>query len=191
MKSLVFLSVLLLSFGCTSIQNHSQKVWVLVPYENFPLSYLKNAATQLAEINPHIKVIAHQHLPKQAFYKQRSRFRADTLIRVLRDQFGKDTLAIGLTTKDISITKNGVNDWGIYGLGFRPGKACVISIFRLEKNKQDQLQKVILHEIGHTLGLNHCKVKNCYMRDAEGGNPLNELTQFCASCSRKLNLPTN
>lgn len=183
------MSILLLGFGCYN-QYQAPKVWVMIPYEDFPSTYLKNAAAQLKETNPNIVVSSPLKLPKQAYYVERGRYRADTLIRVLRDQFGDDTLAIGLTTQDISTTQNGVADWGIYGLGFRPGKSCVISTFRLAENKQEQLQKVILHEIGHTLGLDHCKVKTCYMRPAEGGNPLDELSHFCASCSKKINFPS-
>ena len=55
-----------------------------------------------------------------------------------------------------------------------------------KKNKTEQFYKVALHELGHTEGLPHCKNKTCLMRDAEGGNPLNEEKEFCISCKKYL-----
>ncbi|MFB9845298.1 hypothetical protein [Mucilaginibacter ginsenosidivorans] len=94
-----------------------------------------------------------------------------------------DTVVIGLTDKDISTRKGSINDWGIMGLGFQPGNACVISTFRLSKERRmDQFYKLALHELGHTQGLPHCNKRTCLMRDAEGGNHLDEETGFCESC---------
>ena len=87
----------------------------------------------------------------------------------------------------ISTTKNEIKDFGVMGLGFRPGNACVASSFRLSKqNKLDQLFKVAIHELGHTQGLPHCEVKTCFMRDAEGKNQTNDEKEFCSSCKIKL-----
>src|SRR6202000_1310347 len=107
-------------------------------------------------------------LPQSAYYSPRNRYRADSIISYL-DRFGRaDTVIIGLTAKDISMNKGNIKDWGIMGLGFQPGNACVISAFRLSKsNLSEQLYKIALHELGHTQGLPHCKNKICYMRDAE------------------------
>lgn len=69
------------------------------------------------------------------------------------------------------------------GLGYCPGKACVASSFRLSPQKrQQQFFKVAIHELGHTQGLAHCAIKTCLMRDAEGGNHLDEETDFCQKC---------
>lgn len=69
------------------------------------------------------------------------------------------------------------------GLGYRPGKSCVVSDFRMAgKNSNQQFYKVVLHELGHTEGLSHCTVKTCLMRDAEGGNHLDEEKDFCKKC---------
>lgn len=48
------------------------------------------------------------------------------------------------------------------------------------------MYKVLVHEIGHTEGLDHCPEKTCLMRDAEGGNPLDEETDFCERCKAHL-----
>ena len=73
------------------------------------------------------------------------------------------------------------------GLGYQPGSACVVSTFRLSKeNLAEHYFKVSIHELGHTQGLPHCAVNTCFMRDAKGGNPLNEETDFCPACKSHL-----
>ena len=101
----------------------------------------------------------------------------------------KNTLII--TEKDICHFKDKLRpDYGIFGLGLRPGKTCVISIFRLKRgvSKQktlERLEKVVLHEIGHNLGLNHCfNNKECMMNDACGTIKQvdKEKVWFCKKC---------
>ena len=58
---------------------------------------------------------------------------------------------IGLTSKDISVTKGNIADYGVMGLGYRPGNACVASNFRLSKSGESQFYKIALHELGHLL----------------------------------------
>ena len=91
---------------------------------------------------------------------------------------------IGITTVDISASKGDNPDWGVMGLGFRPGKAAVASNFRM--NNKEDFWKVAIHELGHTAGLPHCPVKTCFMRNAHGGNPTAEEKEFCSGCKKTL-----
>ena len=119
-------------------------------------------------------------IPEEAYYPPRNRYRADTIIRKLSDKTEKGFVTLGLTNKEISVTKGEIKDFGVMGLGYRPGKACVASSFRVNKRRRLQQHfKVAIHEIGHTQGLPHCPNKTCFMRDAEGGNPTDELIDFC------------
>lgn len=123
-------------------------------------------------------------LPHTAYYSPRNRYRADSLVDFLHRATPNNIVTIGLTEKDISITKGSVVDWGIMGLGLCPGNACIVSTFRLTNtNLQNQLYKLVLHELGHTQGLQHCANAGCLMRDAEGGNPLNDEKTFCTACA--------
>lgn len=66
-----------------------------------------------------------------------------------------------------------IKEYGIIGLGYRPGTTCVVSTFRIKNTTKekftDRLIKVTLHEVGHNLGLPHCKYdKKCLMNDANG-----------------------
>lgn len=81
-----------------------------------------------------------------------------------------------ITEKDIAYhnKKRNVKEWGIIGLGYRPGTVCVVSTYRIKKNVSngkfvERLRKVSLHEIGHNLGIDHCvKDPICLMNDANG-----------------------
>ena len=141
----------------------------------------------MLKVYPYVTLLKPIELPSSAFYKARNRYRADSIIAQLQRKSTKETVILALTGKDISTTKKGVGDWGIMGLGFRPGNACVASDFRLSgKEKLMQFFKVSIHEIGHTQGLPHCPVKTCFMRDAEGRNPTNEEVDFCPKCKEVL-----
>ena len=74
---------------------------------------------------------------------------------------------IGITSKDVSTTMGKHADWGVFGLGELGGDACVVSTFRIGDGKR-RLEKVAVHEVGHTLGLPHCPTKRCVMNDALG-----------------------
>jgi archaemetzincin len=98
-----------------------------------------------------------------------------------------------LTEKDICYRKDKSNpEWGIFGLGIRPGKTCIVSVFRLKRgvSKQktfERLEKVALHEIGHNLGLKHCTYnKECMMNDANGTIKQvdDEKVWFCEKCTK-------
>lgn len=143
--------------------------------------------SKLKSVCPNITLLNPAPLPDQARYEPRNRYRANKLIYWLKDRVNDDEVVIGLTSKDISTTKNEIKDFGVMGLGFNPGKACIVSTFRLNKQHlQQQLFKVSVHELGHTRGLDHCSEKTCFMRDAKGGNPIDEEKEFCESCRKFL-----
>jgi archaemetzincin len=112
---------------------------------------------------------------------------------------------VGLTNKDISITKykgpSGeikeptwqYRDFGIYGLGRVGGKACVVSSNRLRKNGTgaqfyQRLCRIACHEVGHVLGLHHCSQKACLMNDAnEKITTIDKSTgNLCEKCWSKI-----
>ncbi|KQW97517.1 Zn-dependent protease [Flavobacterium sp. Root420] len=189
-----FLILLFSLISCTNRNNensvekiHSKKVIVIQPLGNFELEQSNKVFSEIRTINPNVVLRQNIPFPENAYYKPRHRYRADSIIKSLRNTIGKDSVIVGLSHFDISTTKNGIKDWGIMGLGYRPGKSCVVSDFRVSvKNKNQQFYKLVLHELGHTAGLPHCKVKTCLMRDAEGGNPLDEEKDFCENCTKFL-----
>jgi archaemetzincin len=97
-----------------------------------------------------------------------------------------------ITEKDIAHYKSSAHpEWGILGLGKKPGKICVVSTYRMGKEEEvsERLKKVTVHELGHNFSLDHCtNDTTCIMRAADGKiQQIDQVKlQFCKSCKRKL-----
>ncbi len=158
------------------------------PYSDIPEKYVAYVFKELSKIYPNIQIKKAIVLPQQAYFEPRKRYKADTLIDRLRSVTPAGHVTIGMTNKDISTTKGNIADYGIMGLGYQPGKSCVVSYFRLSKKADvfEQFFKLSIHEHGHTQGLPHCPVKTCFMRDAEGKNHTDEEKEFCPKCKAHL-----
>jgi archaemetzincin len=161
------------------------KVLLIQPLGDFDTQLARENLRSLTNNFPSSRLLPSIPLYPNAYYKPRDRFRADSILKFTRYKYGIDTLMLLMTHRDISVTKNRIKDWGIMGLAHRPGNVCVVSTYRLDQSKLvEQLYKVSIHELGHTQGLPHCPVKTCYMRDASGGNLLDEEKGFCPSCKK-------
>jgi len=132
-------------------------------------------------------------LPTEAYFKARNRYRAPIILEYLKTIHGYDKI-IGVTSNDISTTSRGVYDWGVLGLGYCPGKSCVISTYRMKTSNKalfkERFIKIALHELGHTMGIPHCaKDLKCFMSDAEGTvrSVDREEMSLCSSCKKILN----
>jgi len=171
------------------------------------------AETELAEMESTIKhmygfnvvVLPGRPMPEDAFVNLKSpRYRADKLIAWLKAvRPDSADYILGITNSDISTTKRNklgrilepkwkYEDWGIMGLGYRPGPSCVVSTFRLKTNKKalftERLKKVAVHELGHNLGLPHCPNPGCVMNDAnESVKTIDRAKlEICVKCQQKI-----
>lgn len=155
------------------------------------ITYLRNHIGDFYKVE--VKILNTASLPANAFYSLRKRYVADSLLQHLKTKsLNPDVYVLGLTSKDISTQNEGCVNWGVMGLGFMPGNACVISVFRLKKriNTRQQvyerLLKVAIHELGHNFGLAHCPNQFCIMVDAEGKNKLDGEKKLCKNCTNFL-----
>jgi archaemetzincin len=141
-----------------------------------------------------VQVAARVPLPTVAYYPKRSRYRAEKLLDFLEAEAPKNVFrTLGLTAVDISTTKGSYEDWGVLGLGTIDGGTCVISSFRTTRGAQGpehariRLAKTAVHEIGHTLGLEHCPNAGCLMQDGQGTVFTTDGEyDLCADCRAKL-----
>ncbi len=188
------LAIFIISAAFTLLQNPAKPInqpitIAIQPFNDMADTDINFIALQLKKYYPKVVVLSKIAIPKMAYYEPRNRYRADSLLKFFSRKQTKNVVYIGLTNKDISASRNNIPDFGIMGLGYRPGIACVASSYRLnKKNKQEEFFKVAIHELGHTQGLKHCAVKTCFMRDAKGKNHTREETDFCEHCSTILRL---
>lgn len=100
-----------------------------------------------------------------------------------------------LTEKNISYKFNDqYPEWGCWGMAQMRGKTAVGSTYMIkDKNNwrktANRLIKVVLHEVGHNMGLQHCnRDKRCFMNDGSDG--LRELDAediwLCNNCRAQL-----
>ncbi|WP_136669193.1 Zn-dependent protease [Flavobacterium sp. H122] len=189
MKRLLYILVSVPIFlpGCNKEKTKQEtKTVIIQPFEDISNKEIDFVEKKLKTIFSEIKINKSISFPDYTWNKTKTRHRADSLIAYLNSKAKNDEVIIGLTKKDISTSKNDIDDWGVFGLGYRPGNSCIASSYRLKGNKIDKLYKVAIHELGHTQGLVHCPVKNCFMRDAEGKDHLDEENTFCDQCKKAL-----
>lgn len=178
------------------ITNRNKPTVILQPlqfYDTVTLAFLKDS---IEKFYPLIIIIADaKNFPENFYYKPRNRYRADSTIKWLR-RIRPDSARtiVGITNEDVSVNKGTHKDYGVMGLGYKPGNSCVVSTFRLrktattQKHFQQRLFKVVVHEMGHNFGLDHCLDEACIMVDAEGQMKLDKEKDLCSSCREKLQI---
>jgi len=187
---LIYLSLLTtLLFSCNRSKAKVDRDLVIKiqPFIGTDASEVKEVADSIRKYYPKVIIASPVKLPDFAFYAPRGRYRADSLLKFLSAIAKSNETLIGFTTRDISTSNGSIADWGVMGLGKCPGNSCAVSTFRLNMSQgKNQFFKVAIHELGHTMGLPHCPNPECFMRDAKGGNPLDEEKGFCPKCKQYL-----
>jgi archaemetzincin len=170
----------------------------LLPIGNVADETIEKAAAGIQAHGP-IRVIVEKRLPLPANTEssQKGRYRSERLLDWIA---GLDLPAggkvLGITDVDIVATKGGNPTWGVLGLGAIDGRMCVISTFRMKRKKgggtvtddvvTERLWKTAVHEVGHTIGIEHCPVDGCLMHDGRGTVfTTDEEHDFCPRCAER------
>jgi archaemetzincin len=122
---------------------------------------------------------------------------SDSLLRYMARELNIKNAKHLLLTNQVISTKRTLNgrvfpDWTIMGYGQLGGDCCVVSTASIKSNIKERIEKVALHEIGHTLGLRHCEFnETCLMVDLKGkGHAIDKSSHFlCSDCKQKIKLP--
>ena len=98
-------------------------------------------------------------VPEKAYNSERRQYLADYFIDEIKKLEGR---VLGVTGVDLYAP--GLNF--IFGEAEMNGRACVISVFRLNGERKIFISRAVkeaVHEIGHTIGLMHCHNPLCVM----------------------------
>ncbi len=175
------------------------RVLVVVPLGDPSPKLVENVAGSLQKrFNFQVLVNDSVPLPRSAWYLPRKRWRAEKLLDFLDTlELGENVWRVaGITEEPISTTKGKRYDWGIAGLATIGGRNSVFSSWLFERWKVKHhrrylraMDNLVLHEVGHNLGLDHCPLKRCIMADAMGSArqaALQSANEFCPRCTEKL-----
>lgn len=202
---------MLLMIGCrrnspVSLKNKNEHNIIAVqPLGKFSADQLAVVQQQLSSFfNIRVLVLRPVDIPQVFRDSIENKYSADSLLKFLSGQVnGSIVKVIGLTHQPIytiSLFEFQENNKkiattasrNIFGLSLVSGNACVVSDYRLmSANKEllnNRLRKVIIHELGHTLGLEHCNIDICLMSETNGdiANLNKAGGDYCSSCRKKL-----
>ena len=149
---------------------------------------LENKFIEFFDTDFEFEVLPHKHLTTDLMNDNKTRYRADKIIRSLAKEACDQKIIIGLTHKDVSCSYKGRQDWGVLGLCLHGTHACVASDFRV-KNKKRDYWKVVTHEFTHTFyHYSHCPKDDptCIMKDAKGKPDLGKQNRLCDYCKSQI-----
>lgn len=208
---IIFAIALVIIHGCIKYKDNffqeknQHKTIALQPLEEYDTALLNFISTELSNFYNR-KVIILNPLPiPPAFRLARDTeiYSADLILDMLSGFLNDEIIqVVGVTHKNIFLLKKnehespgrtrGKNVSVVLGLGDYPGNCSVVSDFLFRTNDpkllRHRLRSVIIHEIGHNLGLDHCAFDKCIMSEENRKIPVldNSGNDYCDRCKRKL-----
>lgn len=158
-------------------------------YDDFPARKAQMLADALKEAYPSVSIQKESlALPKEYYNKERNRYSGTGLLKDLT-RLRKGNVVLGLTDEVIFKANELSPTYGIFGVSPVGAYVAVISSTRPsgKQHSNDHLVKLMMHELGHSFGLNHCSNQHCFMVDAEHGNKFSQTPSFCNECKAFLN----
>ena len=202
---LIFTLLVFFSLNCKkqpifSLGNHTEnQIIAFQPLDDFNTLEIGPVINEISSFyNKRVIILKSIDIPATFLNPAIKKYSADSIILLL-SRLQNDSIVeiIGLTNKPIFTIKDADHvpyyDEKIFGMGFQPGNSCVVSDYRFRTPNttvfNNILRNVIIHEVGHNLGLPHCKDNKCNMSTNTGQiEKLNNINNdYCKKCKKIIN----
>ncbi len=136
-----------------------------------------------------VLVASTESIPQTAFNTDRDQYFSDIVLQSMKNPEKTDgEIILGIC--DVDLYTNDMNF--IFGQADISSRKAVISLRRLRYNADgdvfmDRMVKEAVHELGHLLGLDHCKNSTCVMHFSNSLQDTdNKAGTFCIKCRPSL-----
>ncbi|MFB6185562.1 MAG: archaemetzincin family Zn-dependent metalloprotease [Halobacteriaceae archaeon] len=167
----------------------------IVPVGDVTGAVKRDSADVLRDIyDADVYIHDQQSIPSTAYDSGRDQYLAEDFIDIATRTADADK-ALALTTVDLYYRRRNY----VFGLAYLEGKGCVVSTNRLQTTTDggfsersssdifsDRIRKEVVHEVGHTIGLEHCDNSRCVMNFSPTVREVDiKEENLCGSCQRQ------